>query len=218
MDASRPIRFKRDWTGLTAVVVGNGPSLLGTPADEYILPNTRHLVANGGYLQFPEADVLMCSDRHWLKAHPDLSGYHGPLILVTRPEAVMRDDSRMRYARREYIEKVRGDIFADPSLLVEGHNSTSTNISVAVLRGVSRIILVGIDLRPGANGRRRTYDHSKDDASAARARYDKQVRHLTKQSMWVKRRGIEVINCSPMSRLACYPYEDWAKMKEALRA
>lgn len=198
--------FTRDWDGDTAVVLGNGTSLRGMDLSTLARPRVRVLVANGGYRTYPEADQLMCSDRHWLKANPDLSGFKGKMIVVTRPEAVQVVDPRMVHARRAFIEDVAGDIFANPRVLVEGHNSTSTNISAAVLRGVSRIILLGIDLQVGPKNRRRSYESVLDDPTAARVRYARQARHLTRQSMFVRARGVEVYNCSPRSALDCYPY------------
>lgn len=208
----KPSKVSPDWQGLTAVVMGNGPSMfeqLKTVPSPRELPNVRFLVANGGYKLFPEAHSLMCSDRHWLKANPDLSGFKGKEIIVTRPEAIQIKDPRMVHIRRRYIEHVSGDIFANPNFLVEGHTSTATNISLAVLRGVKRIILLGIDLTPGPDMRRRTYDDSKDTAENAKRRYDKQVRHLTAQAKWVEKHGVEVLNCSPRSALDCYPYATW---------
>lgn len=205
--------FTRDWEGATAVIIGNGPSMLAplaprpVPADKCFV-----LVANGGYKLHPGASVLMCSDRNWLRVNPDLSGFRGPEIIVTRPEAVVREDSRMWACGQRFIENVSGDIFANASVLVEGHNSTSTNISLAVLRGVRRIILLGIDLAPGKDLRRRTYDETRDDVRLATIRYDRQVRHLGTQAYWVRRRGIEVLNCSPKSKLTCYPYADFREV------
>lgn len=215
MNAGPYGRLDRDWFGATAIIIGNGPSLLTDPDTCALVRElqasgrAKTLVSNGGYKLFPEASALMCSDRHWLAANPDLSGYKGPEVIVTQPQAVARLDSRMRFFRREFIEKMRGkDIFADPGLLVEGYNSTSTNISVAVLRGVARIILIGVDLRVGPGLRRRTYDDSQDDLVKSIARYEKQVRHITEQSVYVLARHIEVFNASPRSRLKCYPYAE----------
>jgi hypothetical protein len=207
--------FTRDWEGRTAVVIGNGPSMLDQRWPNELARAQRlgaHLmVANGGYRTFPFADVLMCSDRHWLAANADLSDFAGDMIVVTRPEAVVKVDPRMVHVKREFIERMRPglDIFRDPGLLVEGHTSTSTNISAAIVRGASRIILVGIDLSPGADMRRRLYDESVDTAEAAASRYGKQVRHLTAQSVWVKHRRVEVLNASPRSALECYSYVKW---------
>jgi hypothetical protein len=202
----------RDWEGLTAYVIGNGPSMLVVDWHPWLLARqaagAKLLVSNGGYKLFPFADSLMCSDRHWLAANPDLSGFRGSEVIVTRPEAVARRDVRMRYVHRAFIEKVHPhDIFADARVLVEGHNSTSTNISLAVLRGVKRIVLLGVDLAPGPDLRRRIYDESKDDPKTAATRYARQIVHLTLQSGHVWRRGVEVLNASPRSGLVCYPYE-----------
>jgi hypothetical protein len=205
--------FLHDWEGATAIVIGNGPSMLAPTAPRPRPSDmVKVLVANGGYKLHPDASVLMCSDRHWLAANPDLSGFTGPEVIVTRPEAVRREDPRMWATNHAFIEKVRGDIFADATTLVEGHNSTSTNISLAVLRGARRIILLGVDLAPGKDMRRRTYDDSVDNVQQAAARYERQVRHLGLQAYWVKRRGIEVLNCSPKSKLTCYPYADFREV------
>lgn len=201
--------FTHDWYRDTAVVVGNGTSMLSFPLGELQGPHRRALVANGGYMLLPGADVLMCTDRRWLGSHPDLSGYLGPMIVVTRPEAVKREDPRMVLLRRRFIGNARTDPFYRRDTLYEGYNSTSTNISCAILRGARRIILVGVDLAPAADGRRRAYDNSRDNIKHAEGRYARQVAHLTAQAMWVKRKGVEVINCSPRSDLLCYPYAEW---------
>lgn len=209
MPLNRIFSFQHDWYRDTAVVVGNGPSMLSFPVDSLRRPTARVLVANGGYKLVPWADVLMCTDRRWLAANSDLSGYEGPMIVVTRPEVVTVEDPRMVVVRRRFIGDARRDPFGRRDTLYEGFNSTSTNISCAILRGARRIILIGVDLAPGPDGRRRTYDESRDVPSRAAARYRRQIRHLTAQAMWVKRKGVQVINCSPHSGLECYPYARW---------
>lgn len=208
--------FAQDWYRQTAVVLGNGPSLLSFPATELERPYVRSLVANGGYLLFPRADVLMCTDRRWLAANPDLSGYSGPMVVVTRHEVVKVRDPRMVFLHRRFIGDARHDPFARRDTLVEGWNSTSTNISCAIIRGARRIILLGVDLAPGPAGRRRIYDESKEGGLSAAKRYKRQVEHLTMQAEWVRRKGVEVINCSPQSGLQCYPYAEWSDITARL--
>lgn len=205
----------RDWEGHTAVVVGNGTSVERLSPHVHERAGFAHVcVANGGYLTFPGAEVLMCSDRHWLAAHPDLSAFTGKTIIVTQPQAVVNPDPRMLYMHRAFIDRVRGDPLTDPSVLVEGHTSTSTNIAMAVLRGVSKIILLGVDLSPGKDGRRRAGEHRLDNPQAP-GRYDRMVRHLTKQAIYVTHHGVRVFNCSPKSKLRVYPY---ATFDEAMNA
>lgn len=174
--------------------------------------NAVLVVTNGGYRTFPFADVLMCSDRHWIAANPDLSGFEGSQIVVTHPraaEAVQKVDSRMWFIRRGFVEHISGDIYADPGRLVEGHTSMSTMISLAVLRGAARIVLVGLDLKPGPDMRRRIYDEATDSEAASAARYARQVQHFNRQAIWVKRRPVHVVNASPRSDLTVYPYQQW---------
>ena len=213
----KPSRVTRDWEGLTAVVIASGPSMLAPEWEGRLraakAAGAKLLLSNGAYKSFPFADVLMCSDRHWLKDNPDLSGFRGEEIIITRPEAVRQQDARMIHIRRAFIERVRGDIFANPRTLVEGHTSTSTNISLAVMRGVSRIVLVGLDLAPGPRMRRRLYDKTSDTEINAKRRYARQVEHLSMQAKYVKSLGIEVLNCSPPSALKCYPYSKWESLQ-----
>ncbi len=214
MPLNRVHTFEQDWYRDTAVVVGNGPSMLSFPVQELRRPRARVLVANGGYKLAPWADVLMCTDKRWLPANEHLlADYIGPMIVVTHPEVVKRPDPRMVVLRRRFIGDARRDPFARRDTLYEGYNSTSTCISCAILRGARRIILLGVDLAPGPDGRRRTYDESKDNLKQAELRYARQVNHLTAQAMWVKRKGVEVVNCSPRSGLRCYPYADWKDIK-----
>ena len=201
-------RVRPDWRGQTVVVLGNGTSLLGADLSAIAASKARAMVANGGFALYPAADVLMCADRHWLAEGHDTSGFRGSLIVVTRPEAVKRPDPRMVAMRRQFIERVTGDPFADPGLLVEGHTSTSTNISLAVLRGAKRIVLAGIDLCPGPDNRRRSTGDETDDPARAAARYRRQAEHLAMQAKWVRGRGVEVVNASPRSVLDCYPYAE----------
>lgn len=213
--ASLPIyRAKPDWAGATVVVIGNGTSVLGLDLKPIARAGAKAMVANGGWKTWPKADVLMCSDRHFLAASPDLSGYQGPMIVVTRPEAVAAKDRRMVAMRRCFVERVHGDPWADRGRLIEGHTSTTTNMSLAVLRGAARIVLVGIDLVPGPGNRRRATDEETDDPARAAPRYARQVEHITAHAKLVRAAGVEVVNASPRSALTCYPYA--GSLKEAL--
>lgn len=205
-----------DWLGRTVVLIGNGTSMLAPEWSEALRDaqkqNAILVVTNGGFRSFPFADVLMCSDRHWIAANVDLTGFLGRQIVVTHPraaEAVKRVDPRMWFIRRAFVEHVSGDIFTDRGRLVEGHTSMSTMISLAVLRGAARIVLVGLDLSPGPDMRRRIYDDAVDTPAASASRYEKQVRHFNRQAAWVRKRPVRVLNASPRSDLEAYPYQQW---------
>jgi hypothetical protein len=210
-------RFEHDWYRHTAVVIGNGLSALDIPRADLERPWVKTLCTNGGYKTFPDTDVLMCTDRRWLSEHQGElpTGYHGPMIVVTRPEVVKEWDPRMVLLRRKPIEtSMHEDIFARRDTLVEGWTSTTSMIATAVLRGARRIILVGVDLASGEDGRRRIYDESVERSQVLmRQRYGRQIRHITMQSQWVKRKGIMVLNASKPSNLKCYPSVRWDDLK-----
>src|SRR5262245_24807244 len=103
MALTRLVLNPREYHGRTAVLVGNGTSMLAPEWPEKLRRAKELgavlLVTNGGYKTFPFADVLMCSDRNWIAANLDLSGFAGPEIVVTYPraaQAVVRPDKRMR--------------------------------------------------------------------------------------------------------------------------
>jgi hypothetical protein len=202
-------RLTPDWAGQTAVFIGNGLSL--EDVDLSVLAGTgfRVMVTNGGFTLYPNADQLMCSDKHYLATDPPFGEYLGPQIIVTQPDSVVRPDPRMVFMKRSFIEGHRGDIFADPGVLVEGHTSTATSISAAVLRGAKRILLLGVDLKPGPDQRRRLTDdrvgNKPDDPARAAVRYNRMNGHLARQAVFVRAHGVEVFNCNPHSRLDCYP-------------
>jgi hypothetical protein len=197
-----------DWRGETAVIVGNGTSMVDVNLSVCKQPGVRVLVTNGGWRLFRRADVLMCSDRHWLRDHGmEVRHFLGTEIIVTQPQAIPVFDRRMRFMRRAFIEHVAPEsYFANPALLVEGHTSITTNMSVAVHRGVRRILLVGIDLAPGADGRRRATENITDNPTLAAQRYEKQAKWFRMLAPWIERAGIEVVNCSPRSILTCWRY------------
>lgn len=199
-----------EWARKTVVVFGNGHSSLNVDLDQ--LRSNRKVVSvicNSGMDLFPDADTLICTDRHWLHDNQDqLDRYKGPEIIVTRSEVLSVVDPRMKFMQRRLVFKTDEDIFRHKDLLVEGYTSVSTAISLAVLRGSKKIILVGVDLTPGPDGRRRAIGPDHDHPERARQRYKVQIAHLNLQSKWVKAHHVKVFNCGHRSDLVCYPYAE----------
>lgn len=209
--------FTRDWLGETVVIMGNGTSMLDIDMEPIRTSRARVMVTNGGYDLYPYADLLMCSDRHWLGARKDLNEFKGKLIVTTQPQAVHFDDRRIVAVKRHFVEHQGAiDIMRNrPDTLVEGHTSVMTCISAAVHRGVQRIIIIGVDLRPGPGDKRRATDSLLDTPAAARRRYEKQAYHFGMQAEIIRMiGGPEVINCGPPSILSAYPR---STLKEALK-
>jgi hypothetical protein len=208
-------RLRRDWSGETALVIGNGTSV--EDIDPLFLRAFqkvgRVLVMNSGMRTYPKADVLVCADRRWLGATPSFSPFKGREIITTQPASIhpgLAHDPRLSWMKRCYVDFQRDAAQAinDPEVLVEGHTSVTSAISIAAHRGVRRIIIIGLDLRPGAQRKRRAGDDTPDNIDNARRRYAKQALHLGKQAALIREKGIQVINCSPPSIFKTYPMGD----------
>lgn len=98
------------------------------------------------------------------------------------------DGPRYTLAYVPDTEKVRDSIM--------GTNSGLLGLQVAVMMGAKRVILLGIDLH-GTHyfGPHKTLKNTKPHRMA----------QFHKQFANYKPRGVEIINCSPDSRLECYP-------------
>jgi hypothetical protein len=191
----------KEWAKQTVAIVANGPT--GSGVDLSALARVRVMTTNFSCKLYPTADVQMCSDRHWLKDNPDfIDWFQGNRIVVTQPQAVVRQDPRMVKMDSIKIWKTNAP-FVNPSTLAEGHTSVSTSISYAVMSGATRILLFFVDLRPGPDGKRRSTGEEKDTLNAL-VRYKMIAQHLTHQAFHVRRRKVEVIDCTPSSILRCY--------------
>lgn len=207
-----PLKIDGDeWAGKIQVICGNGMSALDVDWRQLEeRDDLRVCVTNGGFRTVPWAHTLMLSDRHFLAEIKDWSPYKGPEMVVTQPRAAAAYDPRMKSIRRGFIEHCTGDPYADRRILYEGHNSITTLISLAVHRGCRKILLIGVDLTPGAGGRRRATDSSIDDPAAAQRRYERQQKHFDMFKPWLRKHGVEVLNGNPSSHLATWPKTGFA--------
>ncbi len=199
-----------EWRDKIVIICGNGLSALTVNwASLQHRPELVVCVTNGGFRTVPWAHVLMLSDRNFLGEVDDLAKFAGEEMVVTAPNAlraVRKADPRMRWINRAYVEHLgNADPFADKAVLVEGHNSITTLMSLSVLRGARKILLIGIDLMPGTGNKRRATDNLVDDPVAARQRYEKQQRHFDMFAPWLQRHGVKVLNGNPESYLKSWP-------------
>lgn len=94
----------------------------------------------------------------------------------------------------------------DPMVIHQGCNSAFQALNLLVLMGVSRVLLLGCDMKLGARGAVHWHgDHppglnnpTEQNFSNWRAAFDGAVPDL-------KRLGVDVINCTPGSALTCFP-------------
>ena len=85
-----------------------------------------------------------------------------------------------------------------------GRNSGYQCINLAFHLGVSRIVLLGYDMRCDNSGRSHWFgDHPHPTKSTVYQQV--MVKHFETLVKPLKARGVEVINCTPGSAIECFP-------------
>lgn len=192
----------RDWAGETAILIASGPS--SELLDLSVLKGRRVIAVSHGLGMVPWAPVLIAGGRVFWRQHDIAREFRGELAIITEDYApwgwLLRHDSRLVWMHRAGPEGLTDD----PGALAGSESSVMLAINYAVHRGVSRIILLGCDGCPGADGRRRA-GLPIADTKNARARYQAQEAAMATQIEPLAERGVEIVNCSPGTALTIYP-------------
>lgn len=203
-----------DWTGGTAVIVCSGESLTVEQCDSVkawrVAASKRYVIAvNTSFRRAPFADVLYGCDWRWWKAkEKDVTYFEEALqtfrkdqMWVLEPRAAKElGINSVKSAKREGLSKLRDTIN-------EGGNSGYQAIGLAVLAGVKKIIIIGMDMRGG-------HWHG-DHPSGINARlpFSVWLKNFGPLAADLKAAQIEVVNSTPNSSLKVFPY---VELKEAL--
>lgn len=192
-------RATRDWAGCTVAIVASGPSVLDFDFER--VAGLKTIAVKDGYQMVPHADVLMIGDHRYARRNPDLSGYKGPLILYTDPKPLPPE---LHDERVQFIPKVAGGgLSVNPGELRGTFTTTALAINLATLRGSRRILLVGVDAKPGPNNERHFTGTLQENWQT---RYERQQWGLGRQPRDLKKLGVKVYNLNRDSALKTYPY------------
>jgi hypothetical protein len=171
------------WEGRTVVCIASGPSL---STDDVALVEKSGLpavVTNTTFRLCPWAAALYANDLKWWKV------YHDEVATEFRGR---------RFSGSVVAQKYGAEWFRGLS------NSGAGAISLALAGGASRVILLGYDCGPAADGRTHWHgDHPRELSNAASmlkwaAQFAAAARHAA-------RRGVTVINTSRRTSLNCFP-------------
>lgn len=156
----------------------------------------RLLAINDAYKLTPWADALYACDGDWWAAHKGAADFPG--------QRWTQDfDAARRWSLAWVRSEARPGLSPDPRLIHQGSNSTYQGMNLLAHFGIVRVLLCGVDMK-ATGGKshwfgdhpghlRRTMNFARMMAAFAGAAAD------------LKRRGIEVINCTPGSALRCFP-------------
>jgi len=182
------------WHGRTVAVLASGPSMSQAVAD-----SVRHLpriAVNTTYQLAPDADVLYACDSKWWRANPEalacpglkvaLEPMPGELPNVPPDVRVLRNSGGEGYDPR-------------PGYLRTLSNSGGQAIQVAAKSGAARILLLGFDMHGGHWHEPHKLGNPRDKT------YDRWISRMAGLALAMKNLGVEVLNCTPGSRLRCFP-------------
>ena len=165
-------------------------------------------INNAGWLA-PWADLLYFCDRKWFTWHGAEAWFRAFEGRIVKGSLDDRDCVDELGIKNLLLEDDYG-YMTEPDRIAHGRNSGYAAIHIAARRKASRIILIGYDL--GFQEGEPTHWHGghpvpnkEDTYKIMRERYPSLAAALAGQ--------VEVINCTPTTRLVCFPIQT---LEEAL--
>lgn len=206
----------RDWADGTVLVIGTGPSLSGVPLPTLLQGRQYRAtvtVKAAGYL-LPEADACVCADWRWPRRMGPMlrDGLVPPLYLCVdddwrdAPDALPPGTTMLR---RYHIGDALGVLSPDPRALAFGGSSGFAGLNFAVLRGASRVVLLGFDYAVAGDGLHHADPAMYPWTKPQDARFwEWWVQPFHNVRPRLQALGVEVFNATPGSRLDAFPQVD----------
>ena len=199
--------------GGTVLVIGSGPSLTQADVDYARARVDLTIVINDAYLMAPDADALWAADDKWLvkwhhgcvAAHVH-HGKHYPAFTGRFKFCL----SKTPYADVTTIRRgPRTGLAIYPEQVALGSNGGYQSINAAVHFGATRIVLLGIDMKPGKifrDGAWRASDHFWGrHADDTKPPYEICLKLFDTLVEPLKKAGVTVINCTRSTALMSFP-------------
>jgi hypothetical protein len=194
------------WAGKTAVILAGGPSLslaqVRRVAMARLEDRCRVMAVNDAVFVAWFADWLHACDFKWWNWHRlSVTKFPGVKTTLTPGCPPGWGVKRLRNASGEGGQM--GGFPEPPDTVAPGGNGGYQAIQCAVKAGASRVILLGFDMKPAADGGGHWFG---DHPDGMRSEYEStMLPHFKTLVAPLKDRGIEVINCTPGSALTCFP-------------
>lgn len=202
------------WRGETVFCVASGPSLRDMNLSR--LKGRRVLVVNDNYLRCSWADLLYFCDHKWWVWHSTKPEFRGQFaafkgLKVTMDRRVHDADPSIKWVADGGWNEGQSLVGLDTRLthLRNGRNSGYQALHLAVHLGAKRIVLLGYDMKFGTGGACHWFGEHVDEMGQERktapttiAAWAKNFETLVEP---LAERGVEVLNATPGSAIACFP-------------
>ena len=191
------IPVPRLWPGATVALLGAGPSL--TRADVDACHGVVPVIAINRAVDWaPWANVLYACDEklwHWIQGAPNFAGLkyglHQAIPAAKWGVSVLQNTGPL-------------GLELDPTGLRTGYNSGYQAINLAVHLGAARVVLLGYDMGPAADGR--THFHAPHpDEHRVPSPYPQMRAAFASLVEPLAALGVSVVNCSRQTTLEVFP-------------
>lgn len=157
---------------------------------------------NDAYRLLPYADILYACDPQWWNMHgADVrKTFHGERWSTWQKGAAEKAAEQFEL---NLVAGEHGSLFSsDPKLIRYGSNSGFQALNLALLKGATRVVLVGYDMRVVGKQRHFFGDHPKGLSNATN--YTNFVPHFVRAARDCK---VPIVNATPGSALKCWPHK-----------
>lgn len=192
----------RDREGQTAIIVAGGPSLdlaqVRQVARIRIKRDDETLVVAVNDAVYPcwWADWLHFCDAKWAHWHASAVAKFAGI------KTTLDDTLPLAWGVKVLNNTGRDGFDPDPACCRHGANSAYQATHSVIHAGVSRILLLGVDLKPSRAGERHWFG---DHPQPTNPDFGKWASAFETLLPSLRERGIEVVNCSPGSALEAFP-------------
>ncbi len=177
-------QFRGLWKGRTVACIASGPSLTAEDCERVRAAGLPTVVVNNSWELAPWADILFAMDAAWWSNYGD---------------RVMREfeGHRIGYVRVPGVIATKGEIFP-----TGWGNSGTYAISVAVVTGAARILLLGYDCQMTGGRNHWHVDHPVPMGNCGTIKSWAYKAEIV--AKYAKSHGVSVINCSRETALTCF--------------
>lgn len=187
------------WWGQTACVIASGPSLTQADCDLIASQTNWHCIAiNDTWQRAPKAEVLWACDGAWWRVH------YQKVFKEYQGEKWTQDLRSAEQFGLYRVGSVNEPGLGRNGVIHQGGNGGYQAINLAWLWGAKRILLIGLDCKPGEKGKAHWFGQHGKGLSKIQ-NYKHWTRVFPQLADDLKAEGVEVINLSRETALTCFP-------------
>lgn len=205
------------FSGATVFCLASGPSLSVEICGK--VKGLPTIVVNSSCTLAPWADVLYFTDNGWYETHKGIvENWPGLVVAMARR-------AKRELPHKVHLVKGAGDptlnhISTFPPLgspfIRQGRSSGHTAIALAVAMGAKRVVMLGYDMKPAADGQEHHHTEYQDRDLAKYARDF--VPAFSGWNAAAIKAGVEIINCTADSAVTEFPFADLEEVLACARS